>query len=127
MNKKVLLIDDDPEFVEAISNLLDAKNYEVKTASNGEAGMELARSFKPDLILLDIMMTTVTEGIDVSRKIAKDPQINTIPIVMLSGIRKEMNLPFGMEPDADTLPVKVFLEKPVTPDILLKAVEENIA
>jgi hypothetical protein len=45
---------------------------------------------------------------------------------MLTGVRKEMNLPFGFEPDADWLPVKAFLEKPVKPEVLLKTIEDNI-
>lgn len=126
MANKVLLIDDDPEFIEAISNLLDAKDYRVFTASNGSEGVALARKENPDLILLDMMMNTKTEGIDVARELAQDDTLNTIPVIMISGIRKEMNLPFGMEPDSDTLPVKAFLEKPVLPDHLLKAVQQHI-
>ena len=67
MAKKVLMIDDDPEFVEAISNLLDAKGYDVHTASNGKEGVEKAKAENPDIILLDVMMTTKNEGFNVAR------------------------------------------------------------
>lgn len=126
MSNKVLIIDDDPEFVDAISNLLDAKGYDVLSASNGKDGVARAKEFIPDIILLDVMMTTKSEGFDTARELHADPNLRKVPVVMISGVRKEMNLPFGFEPDDDWLPVKAFLEKPVMPDTLLKTIEENI-
>ena len=126
MAKKVLMIDDDPEFVDAISNLLDAKGYQVHTASNGKDGVAKAKAEDPDIILLDVMMTTKHEGFDVARELHEDSKAKDIPIIMMTGIRKEMNLPFGFEPDETWLPVKNVLEKPVKPEVLLKAIEENI-
>jgi two-component system alkaline phosphatase synthesis response regulator PhoP len=126
MAKKVLMIDDDPEFTEAITNILDAKGYDVVSAGDGKEGVEKAKKEKPDIILLDVMMTTKSEGFDVARELSKEPNLKGTPVVMLTGIRKEMNLPFGFEPDEDWLPVKAFLEKPVKPEVLLKTIEENI-
>jgi CheY-like chemotaxis protein len=126
MPGKVLIVDDDPEIVEAMTNLLDAKGYTVVTASNGTEGIEVAKREKPGLILLDVMMTTKSEGFDVARGLSKDDSLKNIPVIMVTGVRREMNLPFGFEPDADWLPVKAVLEKPIKPDQLLKAVEENI-
>jgi two-component system alkaline phosphatase synthesis response regulator PhoP len=126
MNKKVLVIDDDSEFVDAMSNVLDAKGYDVDSAPNGKDGIAKARKRKPNIILLDVMMTTKSEGFDIARELKKDNQLKDIPIVMITGVRKEMSLPFGFEPDETWLPVKSVLEKPVRPDVLLKTVEENI-
>ena len=126
MGKKVLMIDDDPEFVDAISNLLDAKGYEVHTASNGEDGVEQVKAENPDIILLDVMMATKHEGFDVARKLHDDPNAKDTPIILMTGIRKEMNLPFGFEPDNTWLPVKQVLEKPVKPEVLLTAIEKHI-
>jgi two-component system, OmpR family, alkaline phosphatase synthesis response regulator PhoP len=126
MAKKVLMIDDDPEFVDAITNILDAKGYDVVSASDGKDGVAKAKQEKPDIILLDVMMTTKSEGFDVARELSKDANLKGTPVVMLTGVRKEMNLPFGFEPDADWLPVAAFLEKPVKPETLLKTIEENI-
>ena len=126
MAQKVLMIDDDPEFVEAISNLLDAKGYDVHTASDGKEGVEKVRAENPDLILLDVMMTTKSEGFNVARELHDDPKLKDIPIIIMTGIRREMNLPFGFEPDETWLPVKRVLEKPVKPEVLLAAVSENI-
>lgn len=126
MSKKVLMIDDDPEFVDAISNLLDAKGYEVHTASNGKDGVAKAKAENPDIILLDVMMTTKNEGFNVARELHEDQNLATIPIIIMTGIRREMNLPFGFEPDETWLPVKTVLEKPVKPEVLLSAISDNI-
>ena len=126
MAKKVLMIDDDPEFVEAISNLLDAKGYDVHTASNGKEGVEKAKAEDPDIILLDVMMTTKNEGFNVARELHDNEKLKDTPIIIMTGIRREMNLPFGFEPDETWLPVKRVLEKPVKPEVLLSAISENI-
>ena len=126
MAYRVLLVDDDHEFVEAMTNVLDAKGYVVDSASNGKIGMAKAREQKPDIILLDVMMTTKSEGFDVAREIHKDEKLKSVPVILITGVRKEMSLPFGFEPDETWLPVKGVLEKPVKPEVLLKAVEENI-
>ena len=126
MANKVLMIDDDPEFVDAISNLLDAKGYTVDNASNGKDGIAKAKEMNPDLILLDVIMTTKSEGFDVAREMHNDESLKDTPIIMITGVRKEMNLPFGFDADDDWLPVKTVLEKPVKPEALLKAVIENI-
>jgi DNA-binding response OmpR family regulator len=120
------MIDDDPEFVDAITNLLDAKGYEVHTASNGKDGVAKAKAENPDIILLDVMMTTKHEGFDTAREMHEDENIKDTPIIIMTGIRREMNLPFGFEPDETWLPVKQVLEKPVKPEVLLKAVSEHI-
>ena len=122
MAKVILMIDDDPEFVDATSNLLDAKGYEVISAPNGREGLEKAQENKPNLILLDVMMTTKSEGFDVAREMHKDESLKNTPVIMITGVRKEMNLPFGFEPDETWLPVECVLEKPVKPDVLLEAV-----
>ncbi len=126
MANKVLMIDDDPEFVEAISNLLDAKGYDVQSASNGKDGVAKAKVIHPDIILLDVMMGTKNEGFNVARELHEDEKLRDTPILLMTGIRREMNLPFGFEPDETWLPVKRVLEKPVKPEILLNAISEHI-
>ncbi|HPD46024.1 MAG TPA: response regulator [Anaerohalosphaeraceae bacterium] len=126
MAKKILLIDDDPEFVEAMSNVLDAQGYDVDSAPNGKAGIEKAKKQKPNMILLDVMMTTKSEGFDVARELHSDENLKTIPVVMITGVRREMSLPFGFEADETWLPVKAVLEKPVKPEVLLKTVADHI-
>lgn len=126
MAKKVLIIDDDAEYREATTTLLEAKGFEVITAENGEQGFEKAKSQVPDIILLDVMMTHKSEGFDIARNLKQENKTKNVPVIIVSGVRKEMNLPFGFEPDQDWLPVKTVLEKPIKPDALLKAIAENL-
>lgn len=126
MSHKVLVIDDDTEFAEAMTNVLEAKGYEVSHAPNGKVGIAKARERKPDIVLLDVMMNTKSEGLDVARELHKDEKLKFVPIILVTGVRKEMSLPFGFEPDDTWLPVKGVLEKPVKPDVLLRTIQENI-
>jgi two-component system, OmpR family, alkaline phosphatase synthesis response regulator PhoP len=125
MATRVLMIDDDAEFVDATKLILSARGYEVDTAPNGKLGIARARMQKPDIILLDVMMTTKNEGFDVAREIHRNKELASIPVILITGVKKEMSLPFGFEPDESWLPVKGVLEKPVKPDVLLKAIAEN--
>lgn len=127
MAKNILVIDDDNDFVESIVNLLEAKGYAVVSASNGADGVAKAKEAKPDLILLDVMMTTKDEGFNVARQLHEIEDIKGTPVIMVTGVRKEMSLPFGFEPDETWLPVKQILEKPVKPETLLTAVSEALA
>jgi len=123
---RILLVDDDTDFTQAMSTLLRAKGHEVSTAVNGAEGYEKAVAEKPELMLLDVMMTTENEGFDVARKLHENPATNSIPVVIISGIRKTKNLPFAYEPDDDWLPVKAVLDKPITPDLLLRTVDNAL-
>jgi len=126
MAKKVLVIDDDNDFVESIMNLLEARGYAVASASNGKDGVQKAKDEKPDLVLLDVMMTTKDEGFNVARELHEIEGLKKTPVIMVTGVRKEMNLPFGFEPDETWLPVKQILEKPVKPETLLNAVADAL-
>jgi CheY-like chemotaxis protein len=125
--KRILLIDDDSDFVQANRALLESEGYEVFAAHDGRSGMEAARARKPDLILLDVMMSTDTEGMEVSRALRGAPDLRAIPVVLMTGVRKAMRLPFAFEPDPENLPVLRVLEKPVPPPRLLEAVRQALA
>ena len=104
--------------------MLEARGYEIDSAPNGKEGLEKAKVFKPHLVLLDVMMTTKTEGFDISREFPKDEILKSIPVIIITGVREKMNLAFGFEPDETWLPVKVVLEKPITPKRLLTEIEK---
>jgi len=126
MANKILIVDDDPDFIEAISTLLEARDYEILSSTNGADGFKQAKAQLPDLILLDVMMTHKSEGFDVARELKEDNLTKSIPVILITGIRKDMNLPFAFEPDTDWLPVSRILEKPVKPETLLNAVAEAL-
>ncbi len=126
MGQRILIIDDDPEFVEATATLLDAQGYAVTTATNGRLGLVKASEELPAIILLDVKMTCDTEGFEVARKLNSDPRLKNIPVIIISGLKKEMDRPFGFEANDAWLPVKGILEKPVKPDLLLKTIAQYL-
>ncbi|MGC8874810.1 MAG: response regulator transcription factor [Chloroflexia bacterium] len=131
MSKKILVVDDDPDTVEVIRLTLESKGYEVVSAANGEEGLRRVVEEKPDLIILDVMMDTTTEGFHVSLQLrSPDPAspyapFRHIPILMLTAIHTTTPLRFA--PDTDYLPVDEFVEKPISPEALLKKVETLLA
>lgn len=123
---KILVVDDDPDTVEVIRMTLESAGYEVVSASNGRQGLERVVSENPDLIILDVMMDTTTEGFQFSLTL-RSPDPNSpyaayrhIPILMLTAIHTTTPLRFA--PDVDYLPVEEFVEKPISPERLLEKV-----
>ena len=122
--KKILIIDDDADFTEAVSRVLQAKKYKTISASGGRQGFIKAQEKGVSLILLDVMMTYKTEGFNVARQLKQSSITKDIPVVLITGIRKELNLPFGFEEDDEFLPVETVLEKPLKPSSLLQIVKK---
>ncbi len=123
MKNKILLIDDDQDFLEATTLLLDASGYEVISATNGLEGFKKVKNDSPDLILLDMMMTYETEGAETAKAFAEDATLHDIPVVMITGAKRDKSFPVELRPDQKNLPVKMVLEKPVNPERLLKVVQ----
>jgi len=92
--KKVLLVDDDPDFVESIRLILEKEAYQIIVANSGEEGYRKAKSQRPDLIILDVMLETIDKGFEISRRLKQDAELKKIPILMLTAIKEitEMNL-----------------------------------
>ncbi|HID94203.1 MAG TPA: response regulator [bacterium (Candidatus Stahlbacteria)] len=122
---KILIVDDDPDFVEATKIVLESKSYKVAVASDGREGLQAVKKEKPDLIILDIMMTTGDEGFDVCRKLKRDPKYKDIPILMLTALQKKTGFDFKSEVgDEYWLPVEDYVDKPLPPSELLSRVEK---
>jgi len=120
---KILIVDDDVDFVRSTQAILTEEGHVVATAHNGKDGFREAKREHPDLVLLDVMMTHDTEGFEIARQLKEDPETCRLSVIIITGIRKARTLPFRFEPDEDWLPVKAVLEKPVPPEQLLKAVD----
>jgi len=123
--KKILLVDDDKDFIESTRTLLEEK-YEVVVAYDGDEGIAKAKEEKPDLIILDVIMP-VEDGFTAADEIAGDEELKMIPLMLLtsfgSRMTKETEIPRsrGMEVSADD-----YVEKPVEPDALLANVKRLI-
>jgi DNA-binding response OmpR family regulator len=124
---KILLVDDDPDLVEAMRLVLEGNGYDCVHASNGTRAIEAIPKEKPDLMVLDVMMDDLTEGFHVAYRIRKpDPGLEPfqqMPIIMLTAIGQRTGMKFDKQTDADYLPVEEFMEKPVQPKELLAKVE----
>ena len=121
---KILLIDDDLDFLNATETVLRSKSkYEVITATDGNTGLAKAKEEKPDLILLDIIMP-VEDGFAAAKKLKADPELQDIPVVLLTSFSQrlgETNLAVSQGLDLD---VEDYLEKPIEPQALLQKVEQ---
>lgn len=121
---KVLIIDDDPDIVEAMKVVLESRHYQVKSAKTGEEGLRDMRRDKPDLVILDVMMETADKGFDVAREMKWDPAYKHIPILMLTAIKERTGLDFRKEAgDEHWLPVDDYCDKPLHPEELVSKVE----
>jgi CheY-like chemotaxis protein len=133
MAKKILIVDDDQDQVNSLAHILKSKGYDIAEAYSGAQGLKKLVAEKPDLIILDIMMDTDTEGFEIAdmirsdRSTSKYKEFKNIPIIMLTAINQVTNSRFSLDMEESFLPdVKDFLTKPVKFDELLKAVQKYI-
>jgi len=122
---KILLIDDDIDFVEATKIVLESKPYEVIVAYEGNEGLRKASEEKPDLIILDVIMP-VKDGFTVAEEFKKDPELSKIPIVMLTSFAErggETSIPTSRGLSLET---EDYVDKPVSPEELLRRVEKYL-
>ena len=122
---KILLIDDDVDFVEATKIVLESKPYEVIVAYEGNEGLRKASEEKPDLIILDVIMP-VKDGFTVAEQFKKDPELSKIPVVMLTAYAEmggETSVPVSA---GLTLEAEDYIDKPVSPEELLHRVENQM-
>jgi CheY-like chemotaxis protein len=120
--KRVLLVDDEREFVEVVQVLLESHGFQVAAAYSGKEGRDAASRVKPDVIILDVMMEKDTAGFETARWLREQEGTKTIPIIMLTAVNQKY--PFHFGPDDIWLPVDTFLEKPVSPERLLAEVNK---
>jgi DNA-binding response OmpR family regulator len=122
----ILIIEDDRDLVSSMRVIFESVDYTVRTAYNGKEGYEQIQKKKPDLIILDVMMATDTEGFDLAFKLRNQPEYRDIPIIMVTGFTQRM-AELGPEKFQHILgedwPVTKIFEKPIDPDELMAAVE----
>jgi CheY-like chemotaxis protein len=118
---KILVIDDDPDFVYAVRIVLEKEGHSIKHAPNGGKGFQLAKDDLPDLVILDVMMDSVLDGISTSRKLSEDAATSKIPIIMITSIASTSFADYF--PTDEYLHVSSFMSKPVNPTELVKQVK----
>lgn len=107
VTKKILIVDDEPNIVTALEFLLEKRGYAVEVAANGEEALAQVEAFKPDLVLLDVMMPKVS-GYDVCQRMRAEPRWQGMKIIMLSAKGREVEVSKGMSLGADLYVTKPF-------------------
>ena len=115
---RIVIIDDDPDILDASSLVLNSKGHEVITAANPEDGYQIVKDNLPDLIILDVMMNEPDDGFFLAQKFRRDKI--TIPILMYSSVSQTTGMNFGIN---ELVPVDDFVEKPISPSLLVEKVE----
>jgi len=123
---KILIVDDDKDFSQAIATLLQSNGYEVSVAFSGKEGIDKARIEQPNLILLDVMMTDRTEGFFTMQNLRGIPELADTPVIMLSSVYEKLK-EFTIAPDTGWLPCDLFLHKPVAPQQLLDEISARVS
>ena len=121
--KKLIIIDDDPDYVAGIRSVLEKANYNVEVAYNPKDGFKALQTKRYDLLLLDIMMGRGAEGVALARKIRKDAKLRELPVLIITGIREQIAFLFPGQPvHPHFVETDELLEKPVEPKLLLEKV-----
>ncbi len=120
---KILIVDDDPDIVEACRLVLEREGYEVNGASSRAEGMKTLEGGSPDLLILDVMMEEPDDGLRMAREIRKAG--HTFPIIMLTSVNAAMGL--NIDKDEEMVPVDEFQPKPVDPQTLVAKVQKLLA
>jgi two-component system alkaline phosphatase synthesis response regulator PhoP len=126
MATKILIVDDDPDLVEAVTMILKSKKFDVVAAYNGKEGIEKVKRERPDLVVLDVMMPE-KDGYSVCKELKSDPQWSHVPILLLTAVASHVpttrfTQQMGMETEADD-----YIDKPVEPEVLVKRIETLLA
>ncbi len=127
MIKRLLIIDDDPDYVAGIKSILDNAGYAVEVAYDPKAGLKALQTKPYDLLLLDIMMGRGAEGVMIARKLRKDPKLREMPVLIITGMREQIAFLFPGEPiHPGFVKLDELVEKPVEPNVLLEKVRTLI-
>lgn len=121
MNKRILLVDDEPNILLLLGSRLRSEGFEVMTAKDGQAGFDMAKKEKPDLIILDLMLPKM-DGYKVCGLLKKDSRYTKIPILMFTARGQAEDLKMGLEVGADA-----YMTKPFVPQTLLSKIQELLA
>jgi len=120
---RILIVDDDPDIVEAGKLVLEREGFEVVGAPNKREGLKMLEESKPDLLILDVMMEEPDDGLRMARDIRKAG--HTLPIIMLTSVNAAMGL--NIDKDEEMVPVEEFQSKPVEPATLVAKVQKLLA
>ena len=124
--KKILIVDDDPDYAAAIEKILINADYSVTLAGDVESGMKKIEEGLPDLILLDVMMEQYDDGFNMCYDLKHDNRYKGIPIIIITAVTEVTGLKFNPETDGEYLEADDYVQKPISADLLLEKVRHFI-
>ncbi len=123
--QRILVVDDDPIYVKSTQVILESHGYRVDIAQDGSEALAIMERERPDLVILDVMMDWVLEGVTISQEMMSRRELQGIPIIMITSIRSSEHL--RMFPQDQYLHINSWLDKPCAPDQLVSEVEKTLA
>ena len=124
---KIVIIDDNPDFLFTMETFLTRNGFNVETASDGNTGFKLIQKHQPDLVMLDVMMESTYSGFEVCRLVRNDPDLKPTPIIGISGMADELGVKFDIYEDKEYFTPDAFFDKPVDKDALLVKINDLIS
>ena len=121
---KILVVDDDPDFIKATKAILKSQSYQVDTAYNKSEALDKIKQFGPDLILLDIMMERLDDGFTICYKLKHDPALKHIPVLAISAITEKTGFKFSPKTDGEYFEADDYVEKPIKREELLARIDK---
>jgi DNA-binding response OmpR family regulator len=125
-NLKIVLVDDNTDYLFTMETFLQRSGVEVHTAADGQKGLDLIRKEKPDIVLLDIMMESLFSGFELCKKLRTEDDLKHIPIIGISGMGDELGINYKQWPDFEYFSPDAFLDKPVDKQRLLELIPATI-
>ena len=123
---KILVIDDDPDLVEALKIVLENKSYRVVSAFDGKEGLAKVKEENPDLIVLDLLLPK-EDGAILCWQLKKNPRYAHIPVLVLTAVAEKVNVKLFPDQRMSTLPADDYVDKPIQPEDLLARVDRLLA
>ena len=121
---KILIVDDDPDFVSYTRTVLESDGYDVVSAGNGDQGLRMLAQEQPDLVVLDVIMSSVLDGLNMSQRMAESAVFRHVPIIMVTSIANTDYL--ALFPTDENIHVDAFVTKPIAPKELLRQVAKAL-
>ena len=123
MSKKILLVDDDPDFVDAVKAVVEAGGYQVDVAYDGKEALEMVAQSTPDLIILDVMMP-VMNGHEACKKLKENPETQDIPVILLTAVADRVSSSTYTHLDMLETQAEDYIPKPVEPEVLHQRIKD---
>lgn len=124
---RIMIIDDDSDYLFTMETFLNRNGFETLTAENGQEGLDLIEKERPDLILLDVMMQSIYSGLEICKRLRSNPDLKDIPIIGISGMGNALGVRLDKWGDDEYFNVDEYYEKPVDREKLLERIKVRLA